>query len=53
MEPSYEYIAYPTYSVKLWEGFEINGYHKIPCRFHRWMMHVLLGWQFKILKEDK
>lgn len=53
MEQYQEYIVHPTYSVKLWEGCEISAYRKIPCRFHRWMMHVLLGWQFEIFKKDK
>ena len=32
--------------LKVNDSLRIAIYDKLPCRFHRWMAKVLLGWEY-------
>ncbi len=42
----------PIGSLKINENFSISLYGKLPNRFHRWMAHILLGWEYKEVNSD-
>ena len=36
----------PAGTLKINNSLRIPVYGKLPCRFHRWMAKVLLGWEY-------
>lgn len=42
----------PAGTLKINNSLRIAVYDKLPCRFHRWMTKVLLGWKYEEYKED-
>lgn len=40
-------------TLKINESFRIAVYDKLPCRFHRWMAKLLLGWEYTENKEKQ
>lgn len=36
----------PAGYLKVNNSVRIAVYDKLPCRFHRWMAKVLLGWEY-------
>lgn len=37
--------------LKINNSLRIAVYDKLPCRFHRWMAKLLLGWEYKESEE--
>jgi len=36
----------PVGYLKVNNSFRMSVYNKLPCRFHRWMAKLLLGWEY-------
>lgn len=34
-------------TLKINNSVKIAVYDKLPCRFHRWMAKLLLGWEYE------
>jgi hypothetical protein len=43
-------IPKPTWTIKFGQVTIYHNAGKIPCRFHRWMYRVLLGWEVAEIK---
>lgn len=39
--------------LKINNSVKIAVYDKLPCRFHRWMAKLLLGWEYTENKEKQ
>lgn len=39
--------------LKINNSLRIAVYDKLPCRFHRWMAKLLLGWEYTENKEKQ
>lgn len=48
-------ISYPKPigTLKVNESFVISVYTKMPNRFHRMMAKILLGWEYKEMKNGR
>lgn len=42
----------PIGTLKINENFVIPVYDKMPNRFHRMMAKILLGWEYKEMKNE-
>lgn len=39
--------------LKINNSLKIAVYDKLPCRFHRWMAKLLLGWEYTENKREQ
>lgn len=39
--------------LKINNSVKIAVYGKLPCRFHRWMAKLLLGWEYTENKKEQ
>ena len=39
--------------LKINNSLRIAVYDKLPCRFHRWMAKLLLGWEYTENKKEQ
>lgn len=39
--------------LKINNSLKIAVYDKLPCRFHRWMAKLLLGWEYTENKKEQ
>lgn len=39
--------------LKINNSLRIAVYDKLPCRFHRWMVKLLLGWEYTENKREQ
>lgn len=37
----------PIGNLKINNNISFQLYDKLPCRFHRWMARILLGWKYE------
>ena len=42
----------PIGSLKINNNVRFQLYDKLPCRFHRWMARILLGWTYEEYKDE-
>ena len=40
-------------TLRINNSVKIAVYDKLPCRFHRWMAKLLLGWEYTENKEKQ
>ena len=40
-------------TLKINNSVKIAVYDKLPCRFHRWMAKLLLGWEYTENKKEQ
>ena len=43
---THSWVKEPVGWLKINDGFSVAIHDKFPCRFHRWMIKVLFGWEY-------
>ena len=45
-------IPKPVGSLRINESLYISVYKKLPCKFHQFMVRLLLGWEYENIEEE-
>lgn len=43
---THSWVKEPLGWLKINDGFSVAVYEKFPCRFHRWMIKIVFGWEY-------